>query len=72
MKILVIGAAGRLGTTLVEQLEEKGEHTLRLRLGAERHEQTADYKDNTDYARTHHVCKLFQLLHLTSSLPIQG
>jgi nucleoside-diphosphate-sugar epimerase len=30
MKILVIGAAGRLGTKVVEQLEERGEHTLRL------------------------------------------
>ena len=30
MKILVIGAAGRLGTKVVKQLEESGEHTLRL------------------------------------------
>ena len=30
MKILVIGAAGRLGTEVVRQLEKSGEHTLRL------------------------------------------
>ena len=30
MKILVIGAAGRLGREVVAQLEERGKHTLRL------------------------------------------